>query len=114
MAKKRTIKEIKQALPDLKSEKVEVISDALDSVLAMKRLWKSEDGKELLGVLRNNCSVALRKATAAAEQGDKDLLLAVVLKYAANMELLATIQDIHTEQELRIQLDDAVKEAMLG
>lgn len=109
---KNTYKEIKDALPDLNSEKVAVISDTLDSVLAMKRLWKSADGKELLDVLRSNCSVVLRKATVAAEAGDKDLLLACMLKYAANMDLLATIQDISTEVELRTQLDEAVREAM--
>jgi len=112
MQKKKTFKEIKEGIPELESEKVEVIADTLDSVLAMKRLWSSNDGKELLEVLKNNCAIALRKATVAAESGDKDLLLAVMLKYAANMDLLATIQDIGTEVELRNQLDEAVKEAM--
>jgi hypothetical protein len=108
----RTIKEIKEALPGINDEKVEVLSDELDKVLALKRLWSSEDGEQLLTVLRNNCSVALRKATILAEQGDKDKLLAMVLKYSANMDLLSTIQDISTEDELRKQLDEAVKEAM--
>ncbi len=113
MAKnKSTIKEIKEALPDLKSEKVETISDELDKVLALKRLWTSKDGQQLLTVIKNNCSIALRKATVLAEKGDKDSLLAMVLKYSANMDLLATIQDINMEQELRTQLDEAVREAM--
>lgn len=112
MAKKNTFKDIKAGIPELESEKVEVIADTLDSVLAMKRLWSSNDGKELLEVLKHNCAVSLRKATMAAEAGDKDLLLAVVLKYAANMDLLATLQDISSEAELRTQLDEAVKEAM--
>ncbi len=113
MANKRTIKEIKEAIPDLNSEKVEVISDTLDSILALKKLWKSEGGQELINVLRNNCFVALRKLiTAAKNNPTLESLLSPTFEYSSNMDLLSTIQDISTEKELREQLDEAVKEAM--
>jgi hypothetical protein len=110
---KQTIKEIREALPGIQSEKVEVISDELDKVLALKRLWKSPDGEQLLTVLRNNCSISLRKLVTIAKTDPKiENLLSVIFEYSSNMDLLATIQDISTEEELRTQLDDAVKEAM--
>jgi len=109
---KKTYKEIKKALPAIKSEKVEIISDELDKILAIKKLFLSEGGKELITLLRNNCSIALRKAVLAAKNGDEKLLSAHVLDYSANMDLLSTVQDISLEEELREQLDDAVKEAM--
>lgn len=108
---KGTFKDIKEAIPDLNSEKVEVIADELDKVLALKRLWSSKDGKQLLTILKNNCSTALNKAVMSAKAGDKDSLIAIVLDYAANMDLLASIKDISLEKELREQLDEAVKEA---
>jgi len=107
----RTLKEIKKALPDLESEKVEVLSDELDKVLAIKKLFDSEGGKVLLGVLRNNCSRTIRKAILAAKASDEKLLLATVLEYSANMDLLSSLQDIKMEDELRTQLDEAVKDA---
>lgn len=108
-----TYKEIKDAIPELDNEKTKVISDELDKVLALKRLWKSADGEQLLTVLRNNCSISLRKLVMIAKTDPKiENLLSVIFEYSSNMDLLATIQDISTEEELRTQLDDAVKEAI--
>lgn len=107
----KTSKEIKKALPDLESEKVEVLSDELDKILAIKGLFESEGGKVLLDVLRSNCARVLRKSVLAAKSGDKDSLMASVLEYSANLDLLSSVQDISMEQEIRKQLDDAVKEA---
>jgi len=112
MIKKRTnatLREINKALPGLKSEKVEVFSDALEQVLAIKKLFQSEGGEQLLGLLRNNCAVAIRKALIAAKKGDNTVPF--LLDYGANMDLLSTVQDISLEEELRSQLDDAVIEA---
>ena len=109
-----TKKQIKEALPELQSEKVEVLADELDKVLSLKNLFQSDGGKQLITVLRNNCSIALRKCIISAKKGDKDILLALVLDYSANMDLLSTVQDISLEQELREQLDEAVKEAYKG
>lgn len=108
-----TYQEIQKALPDLENEKVMVLSDELDKVLAVKRLFQSQDGSQLLNLLRNNCSIALRKAIIAAKNGDEKLLTATILDYSANIDLLSTVQDISTEEEIRKQLDEAVKEAML-
>lgn len=110
----KTIKEIEKALPGLKSDKVEVISNELDRILSIKKLFKSDGGKELINMLRNNCSTAIRKAIIAAKNGDKDTLLAVTLDYSSSMDLLSTVQDISLEEELREQLDEAVKEAYNG
>ena len=112
LEKKRNNKilaEIKGALPDLKSEKVVTLSEELEKVLALKKLFQSEGGEHLLTVLRNNCSAALRKASIAAKKGES--ANPFILDYQANMDLLGTVQDISMEEELRNQLDEAVIEA---
>ena len=108
---KKTYKDIKKSLPDLDSKKVEEISDELDKILAIKTLFQSEGGKELINLLRNNCSVAIRKAVIAAKNADDKLMHAMLMDYSANIDLLSTVQDISLEEELRLQLDEAVKEA---
>jgi len=109
---KKTISEIKKALPNIKSEKVEVIADELDRILSIKKLFQSDGGKELITLLRNNCSVSLRKAIICAKKGEEKELISLILDYGANMNLLSSVQDISLEEELRLQLDEAVKEAM--
>lgn len=111
MSQKKTLNEIKSALPDLKSEKVEDYANELDRILAIKRVFQSEDGKEVLNVLKDNCSIALRKAVISARKGDKDTLLALILDYAANIDLISQVKDISMEKQLREDLDEAVKEA---
>lgn len=107
----KTYKEIKAALPNLESEKVRDISDELDRILRIKMLVQSEGGIELVKSIRSNCAVALRKSIISAKNGDEELLIANVLEYSANVDLLSTLQDISIEEELRQQLDDAVIEA---
>lgn len=110
---KKTYKEIKKAIPKIDSEKVEIISDELDRILAIKKLFQSEGGKELITVLRNNCSIALRKLMVKAKDNPSlPELLGYISTYTANMDLLSTVQDISLEEELRVQLDEAVVEAM--
>lgn len=110
---KRTIKEIKEALPELDSTKVEDISDELDRVLALKRLFKSEGGEMLITFLRNNCASNLRKLVATAkEKPELSSLLTIIFEYSSNMDLLQTLGDLSLEEELREQLDQAVKDAM--
>lgn len=108
----QTIKEIKKSLPNLKSEKVEVLAGELDRILAIKTLFLSDGGKELITVLRNNCSMALRKLILKSKENpDLPSLLGIIAAYSANIDLLATVQDISLEEEIRNQLDEAVKEA---
>lgn len=110
---KKTFKEIKSSLPDINSEKVEILSDELDRVLSLKKIFQSDDGKVLLDVLRNNCFVALNKLrTVSKENPTLEQLLGLVSSWSANIDLLAQIQDISQEKELRDQLDQAVKDAM--
>ena len=112
MAKKRTYEEIKDALPTIDSEKVEILSDELDRILRIKELFQSAGGKELIGILRSNCSVSLRKLILAAKDSpDLQTLLGLISTYSANMDLLSTVQDISFEEEMRLQLDEAVKDA---
>lgn len=107
----KTKDEIKKALPNIKSEKVDVISDELDRILEIKKLFQSAGGKQLITLLRNNCASALRKAVIAAKKGEDKELVALVLDYSANMDLISTVRDISLEKEMREQLDEAVKEA---
>jgi len=111
---KKTYKSIKKSIPKIEesegAEKVEVLSDELDRILSIKTLFQSEGGKELITVLRNNCANAIKKAVLAAKTGENNIPF--LLDYSANMDLLSTLQDISIEDELRIQLDEAVKEAM--
>lgn len=107
----KTLKEIKNALPELDSDKVKDISIELDRILSIKTLFTSDGGKELIGVLRNNCARALKKSIIAAKNGDEKLLSSSILDYSANIDLLASVQDISMEDELRAQLDEAVTEA---
>lgn len=111
----KTFKEIKEALPDLKSTKVEDISNELDRILAIKTLFQSDGGKELINVLRTNCSVTLRKLILKSKENpDLPTLLGLIAAYSANIDLLSTVQDISIEEELRLQLDEAVKEAYVS
>lgn len=112
MKKMKTHDEIQKSLPNLKSEKVKDIADELDRVLAIKTLFQSEGGKQLITVLRNNCSVTLRKLVIEAKNNPSlPILLGLISAYSANIDLLSTVQDISMEEELRNQLDEAVKEA---
>lgn len=107
-----TYKEIKAALPDIDAQKVRDISEELDRILTLKTVFTSDGGKVMLEHIKNNCSIALRKSIIAAKNGDEKLLTANILDYSANIDLLSTLQDISLEEEIRTQLDDAVKEAM--
>lgn len=108
----KTYKEIKKALPDLQSEKVNVLADELDRILQLKELFESDGGKQLVTVLRNNCSTILRKLVIRSKENpDLPTLLGLISSYSANMDLLSTLRDVSMEQELREQLDEAVKEA---
>jgi flagellar biosynthesis protein FlhB len=113
MAKKNTIKEIKEALPSLKSEKVEVLSDELDRILAIKRVFSSQDGLELINTLKNNCAVTLNKLLVLSKENPEPMKVVSLLHYySANIDLLSQLRDVSTEKEIRDQLDEAVKEAM--
>lgn len=108
----RTLKDIKRALPDLKSEKVVVLADELDRILTVKKIFSSADGKVLIDVLRDNCVVALRKLVIKAKDNpDLPSLLGLIATYSSNIDLLSQLQDISIEQEIKEQLDQAVKEA---
>jgi hypothetical protein len=108
----RTAKEIKDSLPGINSEHVEVLSDELDRILALKTLFRSEGGKVLIDGLRSTCAVTLRKLIIKAKDNpDLPSLLGLISVYSANAELLAQVQDISMEKEIRMQLDEAVKEA---
>lgn len=96
-----------------KTQKVQDISDELERILAIKELFKSKGGEQLLTLLRNNCASNLRKlVTIAKEKPELDMLLSTVFEYSANLDLLSTLGDLSLEDELRVQLDDAIKEAM--
>lgn len=109
---KKTLREIKSSLPGIEvSEKVELLSDELDRILAIKRLFDSEGGAELIKLLRENCFVTLRKLIVTAKsEPDLGKLLSLIAVYSANVDLLASMQDISSEDEIRKQLDEAVKE----
>lgn len=107
--KNNTLSDIEKALPGIKSDKVVIIAEELEKVLAIKKLFQSEGGAQLITVLRNNCSMALRKASIAAKKGES--ANPFILDWQANMDLLGTVQDISMEEELREQLDEAVIEA---
>jgi hypothetical protein len=109
----KTYKEIKEALPEIEAQKVRDISEELDRILAIKTLFTSEGGKVLITLLRNNCSNTLRKLILVSkDKPDLPTLLGLIAMYSANIDLLSTVQDISIEEELREQLDSAVKEAM--
>lgn len=106
----KTLQSIKNALPNIESDKVVVISEELEKILSIKKLFQSEGGELLIGLLRTNCTNALRKASLAAKKGENSNPF--ILDFQANMDLLSTIQDISMEEELRAQLDEAVIEAI--
>lgn len=109
----KTYKEIKEALPDLQSEKVNVLADELDRILEIKKLFESEGGKHLVTILRNNCANTLRKLVIKSKENpDLPTLLGLISAYSANIDLLSTMRDVSMEQELREQLDEAVREAV--
>lgn len=108
---KKTYREIKSSLSGLESEKVEILADELDRILAIKALKDSDGGKELVKVLRDNCFIILRKLTASIKENPSlEQLVSLVAQYSANVDLLSSLQDISSEKEIREQLDEAVKE----
>lgn len=109
---KKTIKEIKEALPNIESSKVEDYANALDKILAIKRIFQSEDGRELISELRDTCLTTLRKLLVEYKKNpDLPSLVSMIATLDSNYALLSKIQDISLEKELREQLDEAVKEA---
>lgn len=112
---KKTIKEIKSALPGLDSSKVEAYADELDRILAIKRIFQSEDGKVLVNELRDSCSITIKKLLVLYKKSPElPELLGLLAILDSNYQLLSKIQDISLEKEIREQLDEAVKEAYAG
>lgn len=110
----KIIDEIKQGLPDIDSKKVEEISNELDNILAVKRIFSSPDGSVLLNTLKSNCYTVLNKLVNYNKLANPDIntYISLVATYSANLDLLSQLQDIKLEQEIRDQLDEAVKEAL--
>lgn len=106
----KTSKEIKDALPEVDSPAVDAYAEELDRILALKSLFDSEGGRELLSVLKGSCAIALRKAVVAVKDGNDPNPF--ILDYSANLDLLTRLQDISMEEEIRNQLDEYVKEAV--
>lgn len=91
--------------------KKEDISDELEKVLALKKLFKSEGGRLLITTLRNNCTKNLRSlVTTAKEKPELNSLLTLIFEFSSNLDLLMTLGDLSLEEELRTQLDEAIKE----
>ncbi len=110
--KKQTLKEIKSALPNLKSQKVEDIANEVDRVLALKRIFTSEDGKELIAELRDSSITAIKKLINAYKNSpDLSLLMGLCAVLDSNFSMLMKMKDISLENELRDMLDEAVIEA---
>lgn len=115
MKNNKTYNEIKSSLPDLDSEKVEAYSDALDRVLAIKRLFSSDDGKVLLNEMKDECSSLINQLIVSYKKNPNlNDLIALIANLDSKLSLLMKIQDISMEEELRSQLDEAVKEAYKG
>ena len=109
---KNTIRDIKKVIPNLQSEKVEVLADELDRIQALKTLFRSDGGQQLIGVLKRNCAAALRKLYSAMDDKPTlEILMGLIARYTANLDLLAELQDVTIEDEIQTQLDEAVKEA---
>lgn len=111
LKRNNTLIEIEKALPGIQSEKVEVLSEELERILSIKKLFQSDGGKELINMMRNNCSTSIRKAVIAAKASKEREAVIFLLEYSTAMDLLSSVQDISLEAELRAQLDEAVKEA---
>jgi hypothetical protein len=112
--KKKTINEIKSAIPTIDSTKVEDLAEALDKVLIIKRLFDSEDGKVLITELRETSVTAIKKLLIAYKTNPNlETLMGLCASLDSSISFLAKIQDISMEKELRDSLDEAVREAML-
>lgn len=109
--KKKTLNEIKIALPNLKSEKVSDIANELDKVLAIKRIFDSEDGKELITELRSKSIDTIMKLLVAYKKADLSEMMGLCAVLDGNISLLMRMRDIDMEKELREMLDEAVVEA---
>lgn len=109
---KKILNEINSALPNLKSEKVSDIANELDRVLAIKRIFTSEDGKELVKELRDSCSITIMKLIHTYKNSpDLSTLMGLCAVLDSNYTMLTKVRDVSMEDELREQLDEAVLEA---
>ena len=108
---KKTLNEINKALPNLKSEKVSDVAEELDRILAIKRIFQSEDGKELITELRNSTIDTIKKLIVSYKTPDLSILMGLCAVLDGNFSMLMKIRDISMEKELRDMLDEAVIEA---
>jgi hypothetical protein len=112
MKMKKTINDIKKAIPNLDSDKVKDYADALDRVLVLKRIFQSEDGKVLIDELRKESISVIRKLIIAyKKKPELSELMGLIAVLDSNFTMLSKIQDISLEKELRESLDEAVLEA---
>jgi len=91
--------------------KVIEIEEDLNKILELKALFKSRGGEQLITVLRNNCAQAMNELVVEVNgTPSMEKLLSLVHKYSASLSLLATMQDVGLETEIRNQLDQAISE----
>lgn len=109
--KNKTITEINKALPNLKSEKVSDYANELDRVLALKRIFESEDGKELINELRETIVSTISKLTKVYKTADLSTMMGLCAVLDGNFNMLMKMKDISLEDEIRKDLDLAVLEA---
>lgn len=108
----KTIQQIKNAIPEIESEKVNDYADALDRVLVIKRIFQSEDGKELIKELQEVCFITINKLLFTYKNNpDLPTLISLISILDSHYSMLSKIKDISLEKELREQLDEAVREA---
>lgn len=109
---RKTLNQIKIALPNLKSEKVSDIADELDRVLVIKRIFESEDGKELIKELRESALDTIKKLIIAYKNTpDLSTLMGLCAILDSNFSMIMKMRDVSMEKELRDMLDSAVIEA---
>lgn len=95
----------------VEDEKIELLSAELDKVHARKDFWRSEGGKEVIGVYKLNCETALaRLIRFARERPSLDEMMSCAIEYAVNIEQIAQLTGITEQKALEEQIDEALRE----
>ncbi len=105
---------IKSALESQKistplTDDVEILADELDRIKSIKNVWDSDGGKELINILRDTCAGYMNKLRTLTVEPDLSQILWCLAQYFATIDLLATIRQVRSLDEVQEQLDEAVK-----
>lgn len=91
------------------TDDVEILADELDRLQSIKNVWESEDGKILLDVLRTSCAGYINHLRTLTVEPDLLKILGCLAQYFSTIDLIASLRQVKSINEIQYQIDEAVK-----